>query len=220
MTKQLRRHPSNSYLHLHDEDIFRGIPLMTSCGPFITEYLERLYETTQLALSDHPWVFALRFDLRFPDGYLLRESTSAVISGFVDAMTVRVRLIRARSRRVNGTVHQTSVRWCWIKQIGEEGRLHYHFVLLLNRDAYHTVGRFDLGRESLYSRIQSAWANALAISAEDVVGLVHIPPNAEYHLSEDDPAEMHEYFHRVSYLCNSATEGYGSRCRTFSCSRD
>lgn len=220
MTKQPRRHPSNSYLHLHDEDAFRGLPLITSCAPFITEYLERLYETTQLALSDHPWVFALRFDLRFPDGCLLRESTSAVISRFVDAMTVRVRLIRARSRRVNGTAHQTSVRWCWIKQIGEEGRLHYHFVLLLNRDAYHTVGRFDLGRESLYSRIQSAWANALAISAEDVVGLVHIPPNAEYHLSEDDPAEMHEYFHRVSYLCNSAIEGYGSRCRTFSCSRD
>ncbi|WP_244973022.1 hypothetical protein [Pseudomonas edaphica] len=33
--------------------------------PFISEYLERLYDTTQLALSDHREVFAVRFDLRF-----------------------------------------------------------------------------------------------------------------------------------------------------------
>lgn len=35
--------------------------------PFISEYLERLYDTTQLALRDHHQIFAVRFDLRFPD---------------------------------------------------------------------------------------------------------------------------------------------------------
>ncbi|WP_369124887.1 inovirus-type Gp2 protein [Pseudomonas sp. RTB3] len=48
---------------------------------------------------------------------------------------------------------------------------------------------------------------------------MHIPDNAGYHLSQDDPAEMYQYFLRVSYLCTSATKVYGSRCHVFGYSR-
>lgn len=188
-------------------------------GPLITEYLERLYETTQLALSDHRRVFAIRFDLRFPDDYLPPASGSAVISRFVDSLTARIESARERSRRLNGTAHQTRVRWFWVREIGQEGRPHYHFVLLLNKDAYHTVGRFNSGRENLYSRLQSAWASALRIPFEDADGLVHVPTNPQYHLSQNDRLEMEDYFYRVSYLCKAATKDYGSRCRAFGCSR-
>ncbi|MBV7515946.1 inovirus Gp2 family protein, partial [Pseudomonas sp. PDM25] len=70
MANQTKRHTGNSNLHLHHEHSFRGLPVMVSYSPFISEYLERLYQTTQLALSDHRQVFALRFDLRFPDDSL------------------------------------------------------------------------------------------------------------------------------------------------------
>jgi hypothetical protein len=56
--------------NLHHEDSFRGLPAMASCIPFITEYLGRLLETTQLALSHHLQVFAVVFDLCFADDYL------------------------------------------------------------------------------------------------------------------------------------------------------
>jgi len=220
MAHQSKRHAGNSNLHLHYEDTFRGLPVMASYAPFITEYLERLYETTQLALSDHRQVFAIRFDLRFPDDDLPPESGNAVISRFVDSLTARIQLARKRSERLNGSAHQTSVRWCWVREIGQEGRPHYHFVLLLNRDAFHTVGRFQSERENLYSRIQSAWASALRVPFEDAVGLVHIPANATFHLSQGDPEEMDRYFHRVSYICKAATKDFGSRCRAFGCSRD
>ena len=219
MAHQPKRHPDNSNLHLHYEDTFRGLPVMAACAPFITEYLESLLETTQLALSDHPRVFAVRFDLRFPDNDSVLKSDSTVISRFVDSLTKRIQTARKRAERLNGTAHQTSVRWCWVREIGQEGRVHYHGVLLLNRDAYHTVGRFQSERENLYNRIQSAWASALGISFEDAEGLVHIPANATFHLSQDDPEEMDRYFHRVSYLCKAATKDYGSRCRAFGCSR-
>lgn len=88
-----------------------------------------------------------------------------------------------------------------------------------NRDAFHTVGRFQSERENLYSRIQSACTSALRIPFDDADGLVHIPDKATFHLSQDDPAEMDRYFHRVSYLCKAATKDYGSRCRAFGCSR-
>jgi len=35
-------------------------------------------------------------------------------------------------------------------------------------------------------------------------------------VSQDDPAEIDDFFHRVSYLCKAATKDYGSRCRAFS----
>lgn len=219
MAHQSKRHPGNSNLHLHYEDTFHGLPVMAFHAPFITEYLERLYETTQLALSDHPRVFAVRFDLRFPDNDSVSESDSTVISRFVASLTERIEIARERAKRLNGFAHQTRVRWCWVREIGQEGRPHYHFVLLLNKDAYHTVGRFDSERENLYSRIQSAWASALKIAFEDADGLVHIPVNATFHLSQNDPEAMDRYFHRVSYLCKAATKDYGSRCRAFGCSR-
>jgi len=219
MAHQPKRHPDNSNLRLHYEDTFRGLPVMASHSPFITEYLESLLETTQLALNDHPRVFALRFDLRFPGNDSVSESDSTVISRFVDSLTHRIEGARERAKRLNGSAHQTSVRWCWVREVGQEGRPHFHFVLLLNRDAFHTVGRFQSERENLYSRIQAAWASALKIHFDYVEGLVHIPENTTFHLSQDDPAQMDRYFHRVSYLCKAATKDYGSRCRAFGCSR-
>jgi len=219
MTHQPKRHPGNSNLHLHRENTFRGLSVMTSYTPFITEYLERFYETTQLALNAHRRVFAVRFDLRFPGDDLRLESDNTVISRFVDSLTVRIQSARERSKRLNGSAHQTQVRWCWVREIGREGRPHYHFVLLLNKDAYHTVGRFHSAQENLYRRIQSAWAGALRTPVDDADGLVHIPANAGYHLSRDDPLELDRYFRRVSYLCKAATKVYGNRCRVFGCSR-
>lgn len=219
MTHQPKRHPGNSNLHLHYESTFRGLPVLMSHIPFITEYLEGIHETTQLALKAHRRVFALRFDLHFPDDDRPLGSDNTVISRFVDSLTFRIQSARERSRRLNGSAHQTLVRWCWVREIGREGRAHYHFVLLLNKDAYHTVGRYHSAQENTYSRIHAAWAGALRIPVDDANGLVHIPANAEYHLSQDDPAELDRYFRRVSYLCKAATKVYGNRCRVFGCSR-
>lgn len=219
MAHQPKRHPDNSNLHLHYESTFRGLSVLTSYIPLITEYLQGVHETTQLALSAHRRVFAVRFDLHFPGDDSVPESDNTVISRFVDSLTHRIQSARERSVRLNGTAHQTEVRWCWVREIGQEGRPHYHFVLLLNKDAYHTVGRFQSARENTYSRLRSAWASALGIPVDDANGLVHIPANAEYHLSQDDPSEMDRYFRRVSYLCKAATKVYGNRCRVFGCSR-
>ncbi|MFL1553171.1 inovirus-type Gp2 protein [Pseudomonas sp. D47] len=99
-------------------------------------------------------------------------------SWFVDSLTFRIQSARKHSERLNGTAHLT--------------------VLLLNRDAYHAVERFQSERENLNSRIQVAWARALRFPFEEADGLVHIPANATFHLSQDAQEEMHRYFHRVS----------------------
>ncbi|WP_145253268.1 inovirus-type Gp2 protein [Pseudomonas sp. SJZ131] len=50
------------------------------------------------------------------------------MSRFVDSLTVRTQSARERSKHLNGSAHQTQVRWCWVSKIGREGRPHYHFV--------------------------------------------------------------------------------------------
>lgn len=70
-----------------------------------------------------------------PSGYLPSESDNTVISRFVDSLTVRIQSARERSKHLNDSAHQTQVRWCWVSEIGQEGRPHYHFVLRLNKDA-------------------------------------------------------------------------------------
>lgn len=78
---------------------------------------------------------------------------------------------------------------------------------------------FTLHIENLYRRIQSAWASTLGIPVDDADGFVHVPVNAEFRLSQDDPVEMDRYFHRVSSLFKAAAKVYGNRCRVFGCSR-
>ena len=60
------RHPSNSNLTLHYENTFRGLPIQADKGPFVVEYLEKLYQTIARAVNHYSRVFAFRFDLRLP----------------------------------------------------------------------------------------------------------------------------------------------------------
>ncbi|PNY78673.1 hypothetical protein C1751_03140 [Pseudomonas fluorescens] len=65
------------------------------------------------------------FDLRFPDDSL-PGSGNIVVSRFVGSLTFRGQSARKRSERLNGNVHRTGVRWCWVRVIGRQGRPHYH----------------------------------------------------------------------------------------------
>ncbi|WP_439868022.1 YagK/YfjJ domain-containing protein [Pseudomonas syringae] len=61
--------------------------------------------------------------------------------------------------------------------------------------------RFQSARENTFSRLRAAWASALGIPVDDTNGLVHIPDNAGYDLSQDDLAELDRYFRRASHPC-------------------
>lgn len=44
------RHPSNTNLQLHHASTFQGLPVMADKGPFIEQYLSRLYSTIEHSL--------------------------------------------------------------------------------------------------------------------------------------------------------------------------
>lgn len=219
-TSKPARHPDNDNLRLHYDDTYEGLPLMFDKGPFIKEYLADLKRTIDSAMAEYPRVFAFRVDLRLPQD---STYTNRVISRFFESFTRKIRYDQDRLRKRNRHARGCNVRYVWTREIGEFGRQHYHLLILLNRDAYYTVGRLDSKRENMISRMEESWASALGISGEQMRALVHIPENAEYRVDRNvrsgDEDELPDLFCRASYLCKTATKSYGDRQRGFGTSR-
>jgi hypothetical protein len=215
------RHQQNTNLHLHYEESYLGFPVQIGKGPLIVEYLDSLYSTMQRSLNEHPRSFAFRADLRFPwdidpSPYL---ASNAVVERFIESFKAKIRHNRDTAKRKYGNAHETAVRYVWAREIGTSGRPHFHFAILLNNDAFFTVGKFQLGRENVFNRLHEAWASALGLSISSVVGLVEIPKGFGYHLHRDDPKNLADFFYHASYLCKAATKVYGNGCHGFGSSR-
>ena len=126
--------------------------------------------------------------------------------------------------RDNRYAHDTVVRYVWAREVGkghrgQHGRPHYHMAVLLNYDAYCALGRFSPGRDNMFNRLQDAWASALGLPLDAVVGLVEIPANPYYCIHRDDSESIAQFFHRASYLCKAATKEFGNGGHGFGASR-
>lgn len=212
----------NTNLHSYSLNHFRGLPILIERGPFIFEYLEKLHLTITRALNQYPRLFAIRFDLRYLDSTVDSDGIygGATIERFVDSLKAKIKHDRKRAARNSARIHDTVVRYAWAKEYGGTGRPHYHFLLLLNLDAYHTLGNFTSGQENLYCRIQSAWASALGICWDESLGLVHIPDSSTYRVKRDNQHYiLGELFKRASYLCKIETKRLANQEHSFGSSR-
>ena len=227
------RHPDNPNLHLHYEDTFQGLPIQGEVGPFIRECLSELKRTIDLALAEYPRVLAFRVDLRLPQDVELPDFayTNLVISRFFESFTKKIQYHQERVAE-RGYSRGCKVRYVWSREIGQAGRQHYHLLILLNRDAYYSLGLLRSERVNMISRIEESWASALGLSKHEVDGLVHIPDNPTYRIDRHPRMrrvaasdrkvlvdELPDLFHRASYLCKKATKSYGDRQRGFGTSR-
>jgi len=217
-----KRHPENSNLSIWYEPYYRGLELMVEKGPFFTEFLEDLWQTTHRALAYYPRVFAARVDLRFPDGYDMSDAFAhnAVMSRFVASFEAQIKADQDKSRREGKRVHPTELFYFWVREVGTAGRPHYHFAFLLNEDAYFKLGNLITKESNIFGRLQRGWASALGLRPHQVGGLVHVPDNAEFSLRRvfGDPG-VAAFFHRTSYFCKTATKVFMGRTRHRGCSR-
>lgn len=191
---------------------YRGYPVMQDKGPFHRQYLDRTIGVMGDALAAHPRTFAVRFDLRIPKHTRIFEERR-LVERFISSLKEKIKWSRRRAAMtaVNGRVHQTDVRYVWAREIGQQGRPHFHVTLFLNRDAFSLMGKYELGRDNLYCRILEAWASALRMTPAEAEGLVHVPKNATYRIDADDQDSQDDFFYRVSYLAKSATKVQGPK---------
>lgn len=228
------RHPDNNNLHLYYDGTFEGFPLMTEKGPFIREYLSDLKHTIELAMAEYPRVLAFRADLRFPLGIDLPDYayTNQVISRFFESFTKKIKYDRERARTHSRFARGSKVRYVWSRESPHGGRPHYHLLILVNRDAYYTMGKLRSERVNMIDRLQEAWASALGLPVWLVEESVNIPEKAMYRVDRTPRwrkvagsdrkvlvDELLPLFHRASYLCKVATKSYGDRQRGFGISR-
>lgn len=217
----MTRHPDNTNLTLHYEDNYLGLPVQSDKGPFVREYLDRLYLTCDRALTQYPRVFAFRFDLRFPAWTATPDYGYAnqIIERFIASFKAKIKHNRQLAQQDNKYAHDSVVRYAWARELGEKGSPHYHVAILLNYDAFCALGKFEAGRDNIFNRLEEAWASALSLSREWVTGLVHIPENPAYVMHRNDIESQAEFFRRASYLCKAATKTYGDGAHGFGASR-
>ncbi|MDI3925891.1 inovirus Gp2 family protein [Pseudomonas aeruginosa] len=182
-----------------------------------------MHTTIERSLKQYARVFAFRVDLRLPLGVELPDYvyTNEVISRFLESFNAKIEHDRQRARTRHRYAHDCKVRYVWTREVSRGERPHYHLLILLNGDAYFTVGRKTSSEQNIFHRLQEAWASALGLSVEEVSGLVEIPRAAGYLVSRaaGDHGELADLFHRASYLCKAATKSYGDGQHGFGCSR-
>lgn len=185
------------------------------------EYLRRLEEVINYALGESNRVFAFRVELRFPAGtaWEYAEADNRVITRFIESFKAKIRHNRQCAKQLTPHTHDSAVRYVWAREIGEEGSVHYHVLILLNGHAYYSLGDFTLGRDNNYNRVNEAWASALGLYVSQLSGLVHFPVNPVYRVERNDQLEINNLFYRASYLCKADTKYFGNGVHGFGASR-
>ena len=166
-------------------------------------------------------MFAFRVDLRLPADTELPDYvfTNEVIDRFFESFKAKIKHNRSQAKKLNKYAHDSRVRYVWTRELGQRGRPHYHLAILLNRDAFTALGKFEAGRDNMFNRLAEAWASALGLSVGAVKGLVEIPTSPFYYLNRGESAGQAAFFYRASYLCKSATKVFGDGSHGFGCSR-
>lgn len=195
---------------------YMGYKIMQEKGPFIEAHLNRLIETIHQALEQYSKVFAFRMDLRFPYGMqnVSDAEASEALSRFLRYFKEAIESGLANKR------HKSKVRYCWCREVGiRNRRLHYHLVVLLNGNAYRSLGDFTSENRNLFNVILSCWARALRMDSSKIGQTVHFPENCFYSLNRRGEEEVCRLVYRASYLCKEGTKCFGDRRRNFGASR-
>lgn len=217
----LQRHHANPNLHLGFNTSFRGMPVQENYLPMISEYLEMLHVMLQKAISDYPRVLAVRVDPVIPtiiSDRMTLQDHKQLIPRFIESFKAIIRHDHKR-KRLSGWVPPTKVRYAWCREIGTNGKPHYHCFLVLNHGAYHLPGRADSANENLSRRVSRAWYSALGVEWNPQEPWIHVPENPVYWIDRGDPQSFQEAFYRASYLCKADTKIYGLGLRAFGTSR-
>lgn len=206
--------------HLHYDPLFNDMPVQEEYLPMVTGYLAALQKALENALDDYPRVVAIRFDPVIPN--VLSDQMTVVdhnllIPGFNASLKAIIKHDIKRRRKSNW-VPDTKVRIVWAREVGDNGKVHYHFLLILNRGSYHMPGKACSPKENLVSRISRAWYRALRVQWNPQDPWIHVPKNPTYWIDRDDPESFHRAFYRASYLCKANTKQYGLGMRAFGAS--
>lgn len=203
--------PSKNFT-LYTDNQYQGYPIYTNKGPLVTQYLERTFETIQHALTEHPRTLAIRVDLHLPQNGM-QQYDNNVINRFFKSLREQIKHNRDMAKRKNPYAHQSKVRYIWCKEQSTSIVPHYHVLILLNSDAFDSLGSPASTEGNMAARIKKAWLRALGytLSAEMMTygSLVHFCDNGVYKINAQyDGDLLKALLYRTSYFCKADTKNF------------
>ncbi|QSR36659.1 hypothetical protein CFI10_17055 [Marinobacterium iners] len=245
-TDRPKRVPGSPQLRLYYGSHYLGwsVSQQPHYGGLIEDYLDRTWGVIDSALSEYPRVYAVRVDLRYPQGY------PAELSRDNQCMKRFFEYLQRELDRA-GLKYPTRVHYVWAREQDRSPNPHYHLVLMFNQDAVHQIGTYTpcnqggYHRQNLFHRIARAWAYALRLANDHgVEGLVHYAVGGQYDTERpygcDDPYpsesvdhsagqfqirqgqrdyELARLYYRASYLCKTYSKRLGEGVHCFGSSR-
>ncbi|MDP2228245.1 MAG: inovirus Gp2 family protein [Moraxellaceae bacterium] len=225
-----RRHTCNANLALHSDGLWNGIPVISNHGPLIENYLAAIHQVLLSAIDEYPRVCVMRFDLRIPFDWPATPNT--VITRFKRSLMAQIDADLNRRIGLGRRPVPCRLRYVWVREWKDSDHQHYHAAILVNRDAYFTLGNYSFasadsgvggGASATYGanmaqRIQIAWGRALALSQDAVAGLVHFPRNPVYCIDRNSTRYVDDFedvFFRLSYFAKAVTKRYGDKTHNF-----
>lgn len=218
----VNQHWQNGNLTLHYEPTYLGLPVLARQDqPLVVQYLDAILDTMEGALFHHRRVTVFLFELKMPTIYPVGLTDNSVITRFWKSLKAQIQANRSRARRELAEPHDTGVFYVWVREYNaSETAPHWHCALLVNQDAYFTMGWIQSNQENMYHRIASAWASALGVHVSQIPGLVHLPENSTYHIDQNKSGdERRKCFQRLSYYAKAPTKVFHDGIHAFGCSR-
>lgn len=200
--------------------------VITSHGPLCQHYMDRIQETIDKALLCHHRTLAVRVDLRLPDVDIDTDMDAATdpacISRFIESLKAQIKTDLRRKIKTNMQVHSCVLRYVWVKEFSQEGKKHYHVLLLLNKHAYGFLGDYTKESGNLACMISRAWARALRVAYPENQSLTYFPDKPVCYLAYQKEFSFNAYtelLYRSSYLAKFKSKSIGPDERSFGCSQ-
>ncbi len=184
------------------------------------EYQTINFNTILKALEAHPRLMVIRCDLRFPWVDNQSETDSGVITRFFASLKAKINADLKRKERAWRRTLSCVLNYVWVREYGDvNGRKHYHVLLFVNKDIYHSLGDYLATSGNLSAMIKQAWCSATRLNHPDFLSLVQL--GRTFYLdrnSADISFQVQEVVECASYLAKNVTKRYGDGERSIGCS--
>lgn len=202
-----------------------------SYGSLNQNHAKRIQDTINKSLNEYPRTLLLRADLRLPEiNASMYHVDSTLITRFMTSLKAQIDADLQKKQKAGKRVYPCRVRHVWVREFNQDGKKHYHLVLLFNKDTYAYPGNYTSTNgeysHNLAFMIMEAWVRTLhlhtTLNYQQFYALVAFPTNGYYHLNTNSPdfyAQYSDVINRVNYLAKEYTKDYSDGQRNFGCSQ-
>lgn len=203
-----------------------GLPVQRAQDQLHQGYLERIHALLMDCLGGHPRWMVVRIDLHSPSGFSI---PTGAMTRFIESVKAQLEHVRQAKRSAGKRGYDPMLRYVWVRERCSAEQPHYHIALLLNRDAYFSLGSYGRLNEPdqdydamLAGRIYKAWGVVLGVDWRQAKAGVHFPERPVSALTSHSPLskrQLYGVFFRLSYFAKLQTKQYGKGGRNFGMSQ-